>query len=376
MNARNRHLIAKAAGANELLTPALVIDLDKLERNIANMAAWAKNHRIGLRPHAKTHKSPDIAKRQIAAGANGICCATVKELEVLGKAGIPGLLLTTGVAPNKATWIAAINKDAEDLSVVVDHPDYLDALSGAAEASGKVLQIKVDIDPSLGRTGVTDTAMAVQLAQTAAAHPWLEYDGVQAYMGHLQHIAIADERRQKIERDMAGVDRIIAALQAANLNPAIVTGAGTGTHRIDQAMGRYTELQVGSYVFMDVDYNAIDISLAGDSGYETSLFVQTTAVNVNHPTYAVTDAGLKSFATDGPMPKLSPDCGINGDYRFMGDEHGRLTYSDGQVAMKIGDLARCVVSHCDPTVNLYDYYHVIQGDTLVDIWPVAARGNN
>ncbi len=375
MTARNTNLLGKKGQAGNLLTPALVIDLDKLERNITKMAVWASEHDIGLRPHAKTHKSPDVAKRQIAAGAHGICCATVKELNVLADAGIPGLLLTTGAAPNKADWIARINSRAENLTVVVDHPDYLKALATAAEASGIILQVMVDIDPALGRTGITDAAMAVDLARTAAAHPYLDYKGVQAYMGHLQHIVEAEDRRQKITRDMEVVDTTVAALRAANLNPAIVTGGGTGTHRIDQSMGKYTELQVGSYVFMDVDYNAIDISLEGHAGYETSLYVQTTAVNVNHPTYAVTDAGLKSFATDGPMPRAA-DGEIAGDYRFMGDEHGRFAYAEGTAPMALGDTLRCVVSHCDPTVNLYDYYHVVQDETLVEIWPVAARGNN
>ncbi len=373
MTARNSHLIDETGKADEILTPALVIDLEVLERNIAAMAEWAKGHGIGLRPHAKTHKSPDVAKRQIAAGANGICCATVKELEVLAAAGIPGLLLTTGAAPNKVGWIAGVNQDAVDMAVVADHLDYLTALAGAAAASGKILRVKIDVDPGLGRTGATDPVQIVELARFAAEHPWLEYTGIQAYMGHLQHIAGHDERRDRVAKDNEIVDTAIAALRAANLNPAIVTGGGTGSHRLDQAMGRYTELQVGSYVFMDVDYNAIDIDGAGGPVYETALFVQTSVVNVNHPAYAVTDAGLKSFATDGPLPEIADSAD---KYSYMGDEHGRVTYTDGSAPRAIGDQLRCVVSHCDPTVNLYDYYHVVRGDTLIEIWPVAARGNN
>ena len=237
MTARNSHFIDEPGKALELLTPALVLDLDVLERNIAAMATWAAEHNIGLRPHAKTHKSPDIAQRQIDAGANGICCATVKELEVLAAAGIPGLLLTTAAAPAKASWIAKLNAKAEGLAVVVDHMDYLTALAGTAAATGKPLRIKIDVDPGLGRTGVTSAEDAVALARFAAEHPWLEYAGIQAYMGHLQHIPDNSERRNAIDRDNRIVDTAVEALKAANLNPGIVTGGGTGTHTDRSGIG-------------------------------------------------------------------------------------------------------------------------------------------
>ncbi len=376
MTARNQHLIGDKAAAGKLLTPALVIDLDILERNIAAMAGWAAAHGIALRPHAKTHKSPEIARRQIDAGAVGICCATVKELEVLSEAGVTGLLLTTGAALNKAGWIAQVNLRATDMAVVVDHMDYLAALGQAAEASGKVLKLMVDVDPGLGRTGVASAADAVALARAAVEHNWLDYAGLQAYMGDVQHIPGPGERQDKIEQGLVLLDATVEALRAVNLNPALVSGGGTGSHRIDQAGGRYGELQAGSYVFMDTDYNAIDISGAGDALFETSLFVQTSVVNVNHPAYAVTDAGLKSFATDGPLPTVADGAPAGSRYRYMGDEHGALVYGPDAEPLALGAWLRCTASHCDPTVNLYDYYHGFRGGELVEIWPVAARGNN
>ena len=168
---------------------------------------------------------------------------------------------------------------------------------------------------------------------------------------------------------------VVAALGKANLPPAIVTGGGTGTHRLDAGHGTLGELQAGSYLFMDVQYLSVEQSADGGQPYRPALFVQASVVNVNHPRYAVTDAGLKSFATDGPAPLLAAGAPAGASYRYMGDEHGAVVFADPGDALELGAKVECVVPHCDPNVNLFDHYHVVQGDRLVDIWPVAARGN-
>ena len=375
----NSELIGQPGSRWEILTPALILDLDVLDANIATMAAWAREGGFTLRPHGKSHKSPDIAKRQVAAGAVGLCCASLREAQVMAANGIPGLLITTPLAPGKAPLVAALVKDGADVSVVADHEDLVAAYGAPAEAAGIALNVFVDLDVGLGRTGTPSAGVAIELAGQITAHPALNYAGVQGYMGHLQHVDDHGERRSRLAGDTNDLQGKVDALIKANLPPAIVSGGGTGTHRMDGENGTIGEFQVGSYLFMDVQYLTVQQTAAGARPYGTGLFVQTSVVNINHPTYAVTDGGLKSFATDGPFPLIARGGPDGASYRYMGDEHGAIDYAnatDTSDAMALGDRVECVVPHCDPNVNLYNAYHVVQGDTLVDIWPVAARGNS
>jgi len=370
----NAALLGQPGSRQRLQTPALVLDLDALEANLATMAAWAEGNGLALRPHAKSHKSPDIARRQLAAGAAGVCCASLREAEVMAAAGIPGLLITTALAPDKAARVAALAAGGADLACTVDHPELLAAYGAAAEAAGTRLKVVVDLDVGLGRTGTPSADDAVTLARQAAAHDSLAYCGVQAYMGHLQHIAQVADRDELLAEPTDKVEAMVEALREANLAPGTVTGGGTGTHRLDAARGALNEMQCGSYVFMDVDYDAV-AQPDGARPYTNALFVQTSVVNVNHPGYAVTDAGLKSFATDGPLPVIARGAPDGASYRYMGDEHGAVVFAGQDERLALGDRVECVVPHCDPNVNLFDHYHVIRGDALVEIWPVAARGN-
>ncbi|MDP6564387.1 MAG: DSD1 family PLP-dependent enzyme [Alphaproteobacteria bacterium] len=371
----NAGLIGQAESRAALLTPALVLDLDALEANIAAMAAWADGHGLRLRPHGKSHKSPEIARRQAAAGAVGICCASLREAQVMAAARLPGILITTPLAPAKAPLVAALGREGADIACVVDHPDLAEAYLAAAEGAGTTLKLFVDLDPGVGRTGVLTAEAAIDLAGRIAAHPYGEYAGLQGYMGNLQHVDDLAERAEKLIQPTAGLRAVVAALGKANLPPAIVTGGGTGTHRLDAGHGTLGELQAGSYLFMDVQYLSVEQSADGGQPYRPALFVQASVVNVNHPRYAVTDAGLKSFATDGPAPLLAAGAPAGASYRYMGDEHGAVVFADPGDALELGAKVECVVPHCDPNVNLFDHYHVVQGDRLVDIWPVAARGN-
>jgi D-serine deaminase-like pyridoxal phosphate-dependent protein len=365
----NHRLIGQPHSRWELLTPALVLDLDALERNIAAMAAWAKAGGHALRPHGKSHKSPHIARLQAEAGAVGLCCASLREAQVMAGEGIRGLLITTPLAPRKAPLVTALVAAGGDVAVV-------GAYGAAAAADGVVLPVFVDLDMGLGRTGTPSAQVAVELAGLITAHPALQYAGVQGYMGHLQHLDDHGERRALLERPSGDLQDIVDALIKANLPPQIVSGGGTGTHRMDADLGTIGEFQVGSYLFMDVQYITVQQGKSGERPYEPSLYVQTSVVNINHPHYAVTDAGLKSFATDGPPPLIAQGAPAEASYRYMGDEHGAIDFKHSVDRLALGDKVECLVPHCDPNVNLFDSYHLVRGEVLVDIWPVAARGNS
>ena len=373
----NAGLVGVPGGRWRLHTPALVLDLDAMERNIAAMAAHCRSVGQALRPHAKSHKSPDIAQAQMAAGAAGQCCATLREAEVLTEAGISGILITsppTGAA--KVARLMALHRKAPDLAVAGDTAAHIAALADAAAAAGGApLKVVIDFDVGTRRTGARDAAAVVALARLAAAAEGLEFAGLQAYYGHLQHIADFDERRAAVKVQSARIREAVAALTEAGLPPALVTGGGTGTHDIDHREGVLNELQAGSYVFADVEYDACALTPENPRPFAPALFVHATVVNDVHDSHAVIDAGLKSFATDGPAPVFAGGAPAGATYRFLGDEHGAVDYGAAGERLAVGAQVACQAPHCDPTVNLYDVYHCVRGDVLAVIRPVAARGN-
>lgn len=369
------HLIGRQGSRADLNTPALILDIDALDRNIAAMATLAVRHGVALRPHAKTHKSVDIALRQIAAGAVGVCCAKIGEAEVLTAGGVTGILITSPVAaPAAIDRLAKLAKTAERLMAVVDHPAVARRIDAALTAAGAKLDVIIDIDPGIARTGVASAEAAVALAQTIAAAPNLACRGVQFYCGSQQHIEDYAERRAAITERTGYLQGIVAALADAGFAPAIVTGSGTGTHRIDLDLGVFTELQAGSYVFMDKQY--LDCDLTGDGAvpFEVSLGVDARVVSANHSGLVTIDAGFKSLSTDGGVAVVRRGAPETAFFAFMGDEHAALIAPEIGKQLEPGDPVSLTVPHCDPTVNLYDSYHVVVGDTLVDIWPVGARG--
>ena len=369
------HLIGRQGSRAALNTPALVIDLEALDRNIAAMAGLAAAHGVGLRPHAKTHKSIDIARRQIDAGAIGVCCAKIGEAEVLADGGIDGLLITSPVAaPAAIERLAALAGRSPGLMVVVDHPDVAQAIDRALATAGTMLDVIIDIDPGIRRTGVSSPDHAVALARVIEGAPRLCYRGVQFYCGAQQHIESYADRRAAIEERTLYLQNVIAVLTDAGFAPEIVTGSGTGTHRIDLRLGVFTELQAGSYVFMDKQYLDCDLADGPASPFETALGVDSRVVSANHAALVTIDAGFKSLSTDGGVAVVR--CGAPPDTRFvfMGDEHGGLVGPLIGEQLKPGDAVTLTVPHCDPTVNLYDTYHVVRGDTLIYLWPVSARG--
>jgi D-serine deaminase-like pyridoxal phosphate-dependent protein len=372
------HLVGRQGSRRDLNTPVLVVELDALDRNIAVMAAYAASKGLKLRPHAKTHKSPDIAARQVAAGAIGACCAKLGEAEALADGGITtGLHLTSPVvSPPAIERLIALNARTAGLMTAVDHPDNVHALGVAAAAAGKPLDVLIDIDPGIRRTGVGSPEAAVALLAAIRAEPGLTYRGVQCYCGMQQHIESFADRKASMGERGAYIRSVIDALAAAGGTPEIVSGGGTGTHRIDAELNLFTELQVGSYVFMDSQYLACELSEEpGRQPFETSLMIDARVVSANAPGMATLDAGFKAFSTDADPPLVLAGAPEGSKYFFMGDEHGALI-TPGGTPPGLAEIVTLAAPHCDPTVNLYDTYHVVRGDTLVDLWPVAGRGRS
>jgi D-serine deaminase-like pyridoxal phosphate-dependent protein len=351
---------------SDVPTPALILDRAALDRNIAAMTAFAAAHGVALRPHAKTHKSNEIARRQIAAGAVGICCAKLAEAEALADAGVANVHLTSPVvAPGAIARLAALGARIA-LSVVVDQPDNARALGAGAAG----LTVFIDVDPGSHRTGVTSPAAAVELARAIAATDTLRLGGVQYYCGSHQHIHSLAERRAAIVERTDYLSTTLAALRDAGFEVPIVTGGGTGTFAIDASLGVFTELQVGSYIFLDREY--VDCELAGPR-FEPALFVDATVVSANTAGMVTIDAGLKAFATDAGVPVVLGGAPIASRYAFTGDEHGALL---GEDLPGLGARVTLMPPHCDPTVNLYDRYHILDGDMVSGTWRVTARGRS
>jgi len=371
------HLIGQQGSRRSLNTPALVLDLEMLDRNIAEMANFARAHNVKLRPHSKTHKSADIAKRQIKAGALGVCCAKLGEAEALAEAGVESVHITSPVVtPQAIARLISLNDKAKDVMVVVDHPANAEALAAAAAKGKKPLAVVVDIDPGIHRTGVATPEGVVELVKKVTGLKALKYAGVQFYCGSHQHILSFEERKQKIEERTEYLKGILAKLDAAGLKPGIITGSGTGTHYIDAKLGVFTELQVGSYVFMDHDYNVCDLRGLDRPTFEQALQIDARVVSANTPGMATVDAGLKAMATEKGPPMILKGAAAGSTTRFMGDEHLAVIAPQGGAAPALAEQVVLTPPHCDPTVNLYEAYHVVKGDTLVEIWPVTARGRS
>jgi 3-hydroxy-D-aspartate aldolase len=367
------HLIGRQGSRRDLNTPALIIDLEALERNIATMARFAVRAGVALRPHAKTHKSVEIARRQIAAGAVGVCCAKLGEAEALADGGIENILITSPVVgPAGVARLVALASRSPGLMASVDSPEAVAALV----ATGAELTLLVDIDPGIHRTGVADPRAALSLAKKIAAAPALSFAGLQFYCGAQQHIEAFEARRTAIEERTAYLAGIIRLLKDEGLNPDIISGGGTGTHMIDGALGVFTELQVGSYVFMDRQYADCDLADGAKPPFETALMIDARVISANHPVLVTVDAGFKAFATEAGAPPILAGAVEGSTYHFMGDEHGCVVPPRGEAPPRLGDVLTFGAPHCDPTVNLYEAYHAVKGDTLTAIWPIEARGRS
>jgi len=365
--------IGKPQGRLGLATPALVLDIASFDRNIAAMQEHCNRVGLKLRPHAKTHKSVAVAKRQLAAGAVGQCCAKLGEAEALANGGIDSILITSPIVASQAfARVGALNARMKDLMVTVDSETGVDGFARVARETKKPLKVIVDVDIGLHRTGIAPSEPALWLAQRIKA-AGLSFVGLQGYAGQIQHIGAYEERKTKSLEALKLLGDTRDLLENNGLPCPIVSGGGTGTFNIDADARVFTELQAGSYVFMDKQYNEVTIANGAPMPFETSLFVQTTVISNNTPGLVTTDAGFKAFATDAGPPLLQFGAPEGATYFFFGDEQGGIFT---KTRMELGSTVLCSAPHCDPTVNLHDFYHVVEGDTLVDIWPIEARGRS
>ncbi len=370
----NAPLIGQSGVFSWLATPALIVDLDAMIRNMEAMAAFARERGLQLRPHAKTHKSLDIGRMQVARGAAGLCCTKLGEAEALADPAIGSLLITSPVlGPIAFGRLRVLLERFRNLAVVTDSEANLAALAAATE--GLPIDVFVDIDPGLHRTGVATAEAAGQLARRIAQSPHMRFAGIQFFSGPSQHIEELELRKQDVGRRSGFLRQVIETLQGAGLPPSVVTGGGTGTYALDADVGLMSELQVGSYIFMDDQYARCAFG-AEDPPFETALRVASRVISANWPGLATVDAGLKSFAGAPDPPTICSGAPPVATYAYRGDEHGAIIVPEGVAAPELGEIVMLRTPHCDPTVNLYDHYHVVSGDTLVDIWPVTARGRS
>ncbi|HZV20719.1 MAG TPA: DSD1 family PLP-dependent enzyme [Hyphomicrobiales bacterium] len=358
-------------------TPALLIDLDAFERNLDAMAEFCAQRPVRLRPHAKTHKSPIIAAKQIARGACGICCQKLSEAEAMVAAGIGNVLITNEIIGEaKLARLASLARQAQ-IGVCADNAAAVDAMAAAAEQFGSRLDVLVEIDVGGRRCGVPPGAPAAELAQRIAAKSTLNFAGLQAYHGAAQHLRLPSEREAAVASARAAAEHTLHLLKSAGLSCNIIGGGGTGTVELEAASGVWNELQPGSYIFMDADYakNKRDAGAAVPA-FEHSLYVLASVMSLSSGR-AVVDVGHKALSNDSGFPAVLGKAGVA--YGRPSDEHGVLEYSEQAWSPALGEKVLLIPGHCDPTVNLYDWYvGVRQFGTpkahVECLWPVAARG--
>ena len=359
---------------SQLDTPSLILDIDLFEKNLAAMRDHAAAFGKKLRPHAKTHKCPEIARRQLACGnCAGICAAKLSEAEALADAGIQNILITSPVsAPWKISRIAGLNSKISGLQIVVDDPEQIKMLSSLA-AADRPIHILIDVDPEMGRTGVAFDE-AAEFGNFISGFPNLILDGVQCYAGHLQHIAFAAERAAESTRLMKKGAEVFNILKSRFPSCQIFTGTGTGTSTADLLIPEVTDIQVGSYCMMDAEYLAVEHT---GPVYAPALRIISSVIHRRHPGSATIDAGTKAiYVTPGAPPRV-----INGDVidnRFtydwnFGDEHGHLNFAP-EIQVASGERFELIVSHCDPTVNLFDELWITRGENVIDRWDISLRG--
>ena len=361
---------------SELDTPALCVDLDKLERNIAKMQRTANANKIGVRPHAKTHKCAAIAKLQMAAGAIGICVAKLSEAEALMPEGLDRVLMTTSNLPAaKIRRAMLLKKRFPGFVQAVDYDQNARDLNDAAKEAGVIADVVIDVAVGT-RSGIPPGEDAIKLAHLVDKQPNLKLRGMLSYDGGVQHVAGFAARK---ERALAAIEenaRTQQKMKASGLNTEIFSGGGTGTYNIYHLVPGFTDVQAGSYIFMDMQYIAIG-NADGQPVYddfEPSLTVLATVVNNRFPGRLTTDAGAKALTINVPRAGVIGEPGM--DYNAGSDEFGSITFKEARREWKMGDRMELIVPHCDPAVNEYDYIYGIRNDRVETVWPITARGHS
>lgn len=345
-------------------TPALVVDLDAMERNLARMARFAQEHGLRLRPHAKMHKSAELALLQMRHGAVGVCVQKTAEALILAEAGVNDIFISNEViAPAKLLRLAQAVRDRPTrFAIAVDSAlgieRLLQALAQAGVDRPGAIDVFIEVDVGQGRCGVADAQAALALARQIGQHPVLRWAGLQAYHGGAQHLRRSAERAAAIAHSAAKVHAVCERLRASGFEVPLITGAGTGTFTLEAASGLWGELQAGSYLFMDADYAANKTDPAAPT-FEHALFVKSQVIS-RSADHAVCDAGHKSHALDSGLPAVAWPQGLV--FANGGDEHGLLRTATADATLPdLGETVWLIPGHCDPTVNLHDHLIGVRG---------------
>ncbi len=354
-------------------TPALLLDLDAFEKNIARLVGAVSGKSVRLRPHAKSHKCPVIALRQMASGAVGVCCQKVSEAEAMVYGGVPDVLVSNEIVGSpKIARLVTLAKQAR-VAACVDDASNVAALNDAATAFGVRLPVLVEVNVGANRCGVEPGEPALALAKQIAASTGLRFAGLQAYHGAAQHLREYAKRKEAIEVAGEKTRRTVELLRRHGLVCETVSGAGTGTYEFEATSGIWNELQAGSYIFMDADYlKNLKPDETPGSEFFPSLFVCATVMSRPTKDRAVLDAGLKALSVDSGMPSVAGMGDV--EYIRASDEHGKLTLHDPGRALPLGSKVRLIPGHCDPTVNMYDWYVCYRNNRVEALWPITARG--
>ena len=361
----------------DLDTPALVVDLDVLEANIATMQRTVARNGIASRPHAKTHKTPEIARMQLETGSVGICVAKISEAHALFKHGIEPLLMTTSnVTPTKINRAMHLRKWCDQFIQATDTPENARFLAEAADSLGLVADVVVDVDPGGHRTGITPGRPALELAQLVDRLPSLRLRGMLCYDGGSQHVTGFEKRESQTLERLVPAAETFEQFQRAGLSTEIFSGGGTGTYNIDHQTPGLTDVQVGSYVFMDAQYMGIGGMNDADvySDFNPALTILTTVLNAQYEGRATTDAGAKACTINRPWAIVKGETGMS--YTSGSDEFGSIRYEDPSRTYQVGEKLELIVSHCDPVVNLYDQMYAVRNGVVESVWEVSARGQS
>ena len=358
----------------DLQTPALIIDLELFESNLTKMQTYLDQQSIALRAHTKMHKCPIIAAKQIEKGARGVCAAKVSEAEVMCAAGIEDVLITSPIATlDKVNRFIKVRKSHPGLKIVIDNEQSADLLASVADAEGLVVDVFVDLDPGMGRTGIEPGEKALQLVQHVGEQDALRFSGLQMYAGNCMHIEGFSKRRDKYTHIMKKGVETLALFEKAGIKVPVVSGGGTGTYNMESGLGLINELQAGSYAFMDIEYRDIGgVDSDRFLDFEVSLYVLVTAISQPQSRLITVDGGFKSFASDKMAPEFRDVEGVI--FHWGGDEHGIVQLDNPSYEIQLGNKLPMLTPHCDPTVNLHDFYFPYRDGLVEEIWPISARG--
>lgn len=358
----------------ELQTPALIIDLDVFDANLAKMQSYLDQQNIGLRAHTKMHKCPIIARKQIEGGASGVCAAKVSEAEVMCAAGIQDVLITSPIATlDKVNRFVAARRNHPGLKIVVDSVHAADLLAKVADSEGLVVDVFVDLDPGMGRTGIEAGDKALQLVRHIGESNSLNFAGIQMYAGNCMHIEGFSKRQGKYTHIMDKGIQTLRLLDQAGIEVPVVSGGGTGTYNMEHDLGLINELQAGSYAFMDIEYRDIGgVDSARFTDFGVSLHVLVTAISQPQRRLITVDGGFKSFASDKMAPEFQDVEGVT--FHWGGDEHGIVQLNNPSREIRLGSKLSMITPHCDPTVNLHDFYFPYRDGLVHEVWPISARG--